>query len=307
MKVLFVSSGRKGFVSPLIKNQGDSLAKLGIDIDYIIIQSGFFGYIKGIKQVRSKYLSGKYDIIHAHYLFCGIIAGLAGKFPLVVSLLGSDAFKSKLWLFFIRIFNKYRWDATIVKTQEMKNVLKLNNLIILPNGVDTEKFKPINRKIARKKLNIDNNKKIAVFISDPNRREKNYCFAVKVIEAYNNKYDKLELLVVNNIDSNDVPLYINAANLLVLTSDREGSVNVIKEAMSCNLPFVSTNVGDVLINANGVKGCFISDKNISTFVLNIKKALESDLSEGRSRIFELGLDADMVAKKIIKLYEQIAN
>ena len=47
--------------------------------------------------------------------------------------------------------------------------------------------------------------------------------------------------------------YYNSVDCLILTSFHEGSPNVIKEAMACNLPIVSTKVGDVeeIINKTG--------------------------------------------------------
>ena len=56
--------------------------------------------------------------------------------------------------------------------------------------------------------------------------------------------DSVELLHVHDVDNSMIPFYLNAADLLLLTSVREG-VNVIKEAMACNCPFVATDVGDI--------------------------------------------------------------
>jgi len=304
MKVLFVSSGKLGHVSALVKNQGDSIRKMGVDVDYFVIGSGFWGYLTGIFKIRKIFKTGNYDLIHAHYSLSAFVASLAGKFPLVVSLLGSDAFKPPLIHFITRLFQRYRWKATIVKTKEMYNLLCLENAHIIPNGVNTERFKPIPKDLACNRIGLSKNNRIAIFIADPARHEKNYLLAKHAVELFNQNEEYLELMTVYNVPNENIPIYINAADVLILTSKREGGVNVIKEAMACNIPFVSTDVGDVKDNSLGVKGCFICEQTPESLALGLKKALEIGVSEGRNRIFELGLDSDSVAKKIIAIYEQ---
>ncbi len=94
MKVLFVSSGNSEIgISPIIKNQGESLKQNGIDLYYFTIKGkGINGYLKNIP-ILKKYLKyHNYDIIHAHYSLLAIVATLSGAKPLVVSLMGSDIY-----------------------------------------------------------------------------------------------------------------------------------------------------------------------------------------------------------------------
>lgn len=303
MKVLFVSSGRKGSVSPLIKNQGDSLNDAGIEIYYFLIKSGIKNYLSSIFKIRNIFKNNNFDLIHAHYSLSGFAASLGGKYPVVVSLLGSDAYKPFILRWLTRMFSYYRWDKTIVKTTRMLDVLNLKKAEVIPNGVNIERFKPLSKDISRKKINFNTTKKILLFASDPNRKEKNYMLAVDTVNYL--KRDDIELIPVFDVPNSEMPYYLNASNVLILTSKYEGSVNVVKEAMACNIPVVSTDVGDVKQNTSGLKGCFICDPNPASIAEGLLKVLSiENVTDSRNRIIELGLDSVTVAKKIINIYEQ---
>ena len=204
MKVLFVSSGRLGDTGYLVKNQGDSLIKKGIDVDFFVIEGGgFFGYLKSIPKLRRRIKEGKYDVVHAHYSFSAFAASLAGKFPLVVSLMGSDAYMSSFWRWSARAFYYLRWQATIVKTKQMKEMLKMSKLQVIPNGVNLDRYKLIEKEVAREKIKYNSNNKLIVFIADPSRPEKNYPLAKQVVDSL--KDSNVELMPVFNVSNEQIP------------------------------------------------------------------------------------------------------
>lgn len=305
IKVLFVSSGRLGKISPLIENQGRSLISQGVGIEYFLLKTGFLGYFLSIFKLRKYLKANKFDIVHAHYSLSAFIATFSGARPLVVSLLGSDAFKGALFSMVTRFFNKNVWTTTIVKTKEMQERLCLSHCFIIPNGVDIERFYPMSKNLARERIGFESGKKLVVFVADPNRQEKNFKLANEVIKLSSQKMgEPIELLAVFNMSNEMIPYYINAADVLLLTSKREGSVNVIKEAMACNKPIVSTRVGDVEKNLEGVWGCFVCDQNPQELSLALVEALGIEESDGRPRIIALGLSSEIAAKEIIKIYEK---
>jgi glycosyltransferase involved in cell wall biosynthesis len=278
--------------------------RTGLKIDiYTINGKGIYGYLKNIKPLREKIQRSKYDIIHAHYSLSGIVAGLSSANPLIVSLMGSDAHLSGLFKTLTLYFYRRFWKATILKSIEMNSHLGLKSFILLPNGVDTIRFTPMNKNEARKRLNFRANEKIVVFIANPSRVEKNFKLAEDAIALL--KSQNIKLIPVFNVPNTEIPLYLNAADALILTSLYEGSVNVVKEAMACNIPVISTDVGDVKENLNGVINCFISESIPQQFAEHIAKAVNNAVrSNGREKIFKLGLDSESVAKKLIHLYEK---
>lgn len=306
MKVFFVSSGKSGSVGEVVKNQGESLVKAGIDVDYFVIKPGFSGYVKAIPKIRKAYKNGNYDLAHAHYSLSAFAASMAGSFPLVVSLMGSDAYISWFFRIVARLFYKQRWGATIVKTRKMKEILKMDAALIIPNGVDTNRFKPFSKESARNHLGYPMNKKLIVFISVPNRPEKNLSLARQAVKEL--KDDNIELMHVYNVSNFEIPYYLNAADSLLLTSKWEGSVNVIKEAMACNCPIVATDVGDIRWVLGNTEGCYISSFDPADVADKIKIALAfGKRTEGRKRIMELGLDSETGAEKIIDVYKRVLN
>ena len=279
MKILFVSSGNNKFgISPIVKAQGESLKAAGVEVEYFtVVGKGYKGYLKNIFRLRKHLKKNKYDIVHSHFFLSSVVATFANPKKLVVSLMGSDAYTSRLWNCLIKIFAN-RWDAVIVKSEKMKDILGLSNCNVLPNGVDFEKFYPIDKEIAREKLGW-NNHKYVLFASSTNRPEKNFELASEAVELLNDK--EIELDTLQDIPHDLIVYYLNAADVLLMTSKYEGSPNIIKEAMACNCPIVSTDVGDVKWVIGGTDGCYLISKKI-----NDKKPALS-LSKGKKTQSEL--------------------
>lgn len=311
MRILFVSSGNvarnEGVLVKNAKIQGDSLARMGCDIDFYFIEGrGIWGYLKNIPRLRKYITNGGYDVIHAHYSLTGFLASFTSNLPMVVSLMGSDLHINRLMTFITSFFCKYRWRKVIVKTEQMKEIVNFNNVSIIPNGVDLDIFRPVTREEALEKIDNDGEKKIILFVSDVNRKEKNFKLAQEAFGMLIR--NDVVLLPVENVDHSQIKWYLNACELLLLTSLREGSVNIIKEAMACNVKVVSTKVGDVEKNMNDVPGYYLTSFDPVNVAENINKALNySGPVEGRKKIIELGLDSITINNRIIQLYKDICN
>ncbi len=304
MRVLFISSFNAGG-SPIVVAQAKSLLKYGLDIRiHGIHGKGFIGYIKNILPLYKVIKELNPDHIHAHYSFCGIVSSLATRKPVICSLMGSDVKSSGLWRLVIRFFVKRVWASTIVKSEDMKQSLGLKCVNVIPNGVDMDLFKPMDRSYCRAKLAWSPDKRIVLFAANPARPEKNYTLADQAIKALNS--EDIELKVVHGIKHEDMPIYLNAVDVLLLTSLWEGSPNVIKEAMACNTPIVSVDVGDVRWLLEGVDGCYHASKEPVALSAQLNQIFQNIReSRGRERLIELGLDAESVAKRIVGLYKEI--
>jgi glycosyltransferase involved in cell wall biosynthesis len=305
MRIVFLAkAGKPDLFKPVVQNQYDALASFQDEHDLFplpIVGSGYLAYLKSIPYLFQKLRKIKPDLIHAHYSFSGIMAALvANKIPVVTSLMGSDIEAKNYWLMVIRFYSKRIWKATIVKSDSLKTKLDLNKLEVLPNGVDLARFYPMDIQMCKEKLNWHTIKKQVLFLADPARKEKNITLIEKACQILNR--EDIELKVVNNIAPADVSTFLNAADVVLLSSLWEGSPNIIKEAMACNRPIVSTPVGDVKELFDGVSGVFISSYDPTAYAEEILRALDFKESHGRERIQQLGLDSNSVSQKLLSIY-----
>lgn len=303
MKVLHLSGTKiDGVLSPIIKNQTESLTNSGIEVyNYSVNKKGFFGYIKEIISLRKHQKIHQYDLIHAHFAFSGFLAGLSSRLPKVVSLMGGEAYEKLYWIPVIKIFAALSWDVIIVKSKKMYDLLKINNADIIPNGVDLDKFKIIDKEEAKRKIKFDDNKQILFF--SPSRYEKNYDLANNAYRILDHSDVRLNL--ISNISHDLIPYYLNAADVLLLTSLFEGSPNVIKEAMACNLPIVSVDVGDVKDIIGNTSGCYIAKNEPEDIASKLSHALLFNSKTNGRDIIKRKLDQKISTKKIIELYSKI--
>jgi teichuronic acid biosynthesis glycosyltransferase TuaC len=304
MKILFVSSGNSGKISPIIQAQMDSLIKSGVDVDYfLIVGKGLIGYFKNIKKIRKKINYGKYDIVHAHFAYSAIAVTFARPPILVVSLMGSDINKYFIVRLIARLFSLTLWDGVIVKSTDMYNKLGVSKAKIIPNGVDFEKFVPMKKGECQKELHWNPKKKHILFAANPNRKVKNFVFAKRAFDLIAN--ENFELHALENISHSDMPFFFNASDVVILTSLWEGSPNVIKEALACNRPIVSTDSGDVKQLLENIKGCYVTDFDVISFSNKIIESITFSNSDGREKISNL--NSRKISLQIREFYSTLLN
>jgi glycosyltransferase involved in cell wall biosynthesis len=307
MKVLFVASGNK-VMGPgvVVKSQADSLVQQGVNINYYLIKGfGVAGYLKNILPLAKYIKRNNFDLIHAHYSLSAIVASfailLSKRKPLVVSLMGSDAQLKGVYKVLVNFLYRKLWSKTIVKGEEMRQSLNFLDAVVIPNGVDLEKFICIEKEF---KESLDVNINPILFAADPSRESKNWQLASDA-----SKILDVDLKVVFNVPHENVIKEILSSQVVLLTSKWEGSPNVVKEAMACNKPVVSTDVGNVHWLFGDEPGHYITSFDPNDVAEKIKLALqfskERVRTNGRQRIIELGLDSETVAKRIIEVYKSV--
>jgi teichuronic acid biosynthesis glycosyltransferase TuaC len=306
--------------SPLIDSQIISLSHQGVEaVSFPITGNSVFTYLRQSRQLRKYIKEIDCDIIHAHYALCAITAVLAftGK-PIVLSMMGSDilgeysapdklTFRSRIVIFISRIV-QYFVTAIIAKSQNIyERIGRKKITTVIPNGVNMERFQPMDKAKAREKLGLSDDKKYVLSLANPAHFWKNPGLPGKALAILNRP--EAELLAPYPLAHQEVPLYLNAADVFISTSFMEGSSNVIKEAMACNCPVVATNVGDAARIIGDTAGCYLSNFDPAGIAEKLGAALsfaeKHNRTAGRNRILHLGLDEGSVASRIIEVYKKV--
>lgn len=316
MKVLIVCSGNAPFEEKFdvkihqafIYEQVESLKLLSVHFDYYFIKAkGSLGYFKHYKLLK-KTLEDKYDLIHAHNGLCGFIANLQKQVPVITTYHGSD-----INLPFLRLLSYFPLIQSsqniFVSYGQLKKVIIKRKVKVIPCAVDLNVFHPTNKEVKTSSINSVNLKKNILFSSSFSNRIKNYPLARAAIKRL--KDENIELIELKCKSRGDVCNLMNTSDLLLLTSFSEGSPQIIKEAMACNCPIVSTDVGDIREVIGNTEGCYLCSFDPEDVADKIRQALifsqTKGRTNGRERIIELGLDNISVAKKILELYEKVVS
>lgn len=314
MKVLIVTnvypSNKHPYHGIFVKEQVEAIQRLHpdveVDIHYI---NGFGGkneYIKSIWTVNRRINNGGYDIVHIHYGLAGLylLNPFRKHIPTIVTFHGSDiqpkGGNGRLSVAISRYVAKVA-DAAIILNKNMEAMVKpyCSNTYMIPCAVDVNTFKPMSKTEKHDRCQI-------VFPSNHGRQVKNYPLFCDVLKILKEKYgiDAEERELKNMTRQQIAQLYSNV-DLLLMTSKSEGSPQAVKEAMCCNLPCVSTPVGDVDILLDGVKNCYVSQKHDSEeLAMLAARSLEGNGTGclGRDKALSLGLDEVSIANKVYYLY-----
>ncbi|MPM58905.1 D-inositol-3-phosphate glycosyltransferase [bioreactor metagenome] len=235
------------------------------------------------------------------------------KQKIILSLMGKDAYadyvgykKRKMSSRYLTILTLLIQPFVAYIISKSKNIEKYvwlkKKSVIIPNGIDINRFKPT---IVKK----NNENKTILFLGDKFNIRKNFKLVEESISLL--KEQKINLITPYPSKHETIVSYMNSCDILVFPSFMEGSPNVIKEAMACNCPIVATNVGDIEWLFGGEPGCYLADFTSKDFAKKIEYALRfaeiHKKTNGRNRLIELGLDSDTVAKKIINIYKKLLN
>ncbi len=300
-----------------VQDQMESLKPLGVDYDVLFIngRKSRWNYARAFAELRRRLREQRYDLIHAQMGLAGIVARSQRGLPLLVSFLGNDVLgkfdrpgRATLFDYFLRSssFVLARLaQAVIVKSEEMKRKLRLDSVYVIPNGVDTALFQPMDRKEARRQLGLDAEKKLVLFPYSPANKPKRFDLVSAAITRARSQVPGLELLQVNGVPHHRMPLYMNAADALVTASEVEGSPNAVKEAMAVNLPVVSVPVGDVPELFEGTEGNYLASRTEADLAEKLAQACRSGVRANSREKVVRELSRESVARRIVGVYESV--
>lgn len=299
-----------------IATQMRSIADVGVEVHVEAIDGrrSALAYAGAIGRVRRLAATDRFDLVHAHYGLSGFAASFQ-PLPLVVSFCGDDLLgtpngrggitvKSRIGLRLSHIAAR-RANAIICKSEEMRSRLPRRadaaRARVIPNGVDTARFSPGNRQEAREQLGLRDAEPVVLFPHTSSERRKRLDLAQESIARLQRSGTRARLLIVEGVPPERMPYYYRAADCLVLTSDWEGSPNVVKEALCCDLPVVGVDVGDVRQWLQLVPGNRVVARDPDAIAAALKDLiLNGSRVDGTPVRTVLGLPR--IAKRVIDVY-----
>ncbi len=250
-------------------------------------------------------MQNDYDVVHLNSGMIAPLGLLQPERPIVLTLWGDDLLGDRLGGYqpAITKFCAKRCDRIIVRSEEMREALPCDAEVI-PSGIDMSKFKPVDRTKAQETIGWETDARHILFPYSKKQEKKRYPVAKEIVEHVNKQFEsRVTLQVVDDVPHEKMYLYYNAADALILPSLREGSPNTVKEAMACDVPVVSTDVGDVATRLGPVKNSYVcaSDEALEDALVSVLETGER--SDGRGYVQELSLER--MGERLIEIYESV--
>lgn len=334
MRVLVVTNMYPTETSPwsgtFVRQQVESLQGSGVDVDLLFLDRlrDGRGVYRGLaRRVLRRAVETRADVVHVMYggVMAESVARARLRVPVVVSYCGSDLLgdpeakrvrriSSGLGVLASRRAAR-RAAGVIVKSENLRRALPPldpRRVWLIPNGVDLQRFRPRDGEACRRELGWDPQTRHVLFPSRPENRVKRFTLAREAVERLTRAGRPVRLHVLDRVSHDRVSIYLNASDCLLMTSEHEGSPNIVKEALACNRPVVSVDVGDIRERIEGVPGCSIAAGRAEDLAAALEAAFALGRSSanangspeiGRDRMRALSLDA--VAARIGAVYASV--
>lgn len=231
-----------------------------------------------------------YDLVHANYGLTAPPAVLQMTSPTVLTLWGSDLMGEYGWV--SRLCARFV-DEVVVMSEQMAEQCG-RECHVIPHGIDLNLFRPLPRAFARAEIGWRQSARHVLFPYGTDREVKDFPRAKRIVDRVQSRTDRsVELHTVSGVPHSRMPLYMNAADALVLTSKREGMPNSIKEALACDLPVIATAVSDLPTVLTDVSNSVASDDD-AILVETLSSVLRSgERSDGRAVVESLGKETQL--------------
>ena len=286
-----------------VEDEVEALRRLGLHVDVLFINGkrSRWNYLWGVPRLWWRILNRQYDILHAHYSLTGLIARMQLRVPLVITFHGAEVAVG--WPARVSRWLRDRADAAIVTSDRVLEDLAAQEAIVIPPGVDMERFRPSDSRQARQTLGLPMDKELVLFVgrAEWDKRLGEMQRAIHILQM---DRPQAELVLVSGQPHAVVPTYMSACDALLLISTYEGSPMVVKEALACNLPVVASDVGDVAQVIGQVEGCALCDGTAEDAARKLSQVLgRGRLTSGRDAVAHLSVDASV--RGVSEVYQRV--
>lgn len=289
-----------------VRDQIDEVRKRGIEVDVFSFPRGRNEYVPATRRLRGLLKRERFDLVHAHYGLTAWCAKLAGAKPLIVTFHGTDVRHEIVGPMSRRLAWRVDLVAAVSRAlfeaeDDRPGLPAVPGSAVLPCGPDLGRFGPIPRTQARRSLGLEADGRYLFFPANPNRPEKRHDRAVELAAACG-----AELLSGGSIEPERMPVWLNAANAVLVTSDYEGFGMAAVEALACDVPVLSTPVGIAPYALAGIDNCLCAPFETDAWAAVARRSLEATDPRVVGAARAATLSAERMAERLIVAYRDIA-
>jgi teichuronic acid biosynthesis glycosyltransferase TuaC len=309
MRVLVVTNFTPDASAPQrgrwVRDQVEELRRHGVEVEVFAFPPGSSHYIPAALRLRKLLRRERFELVHVHYGLTAWSALLAGARPLVVTFHGTDVRHPAVGPMSRRLARRVDLVAGVSRAlfapeAGRPGLPRLPGSAVLPCGPDLERFRPIPRAEARRALGLDPDGRYLLFPANPRRPEKRFDRAGEVAVACG-----AELLSGGSIDPDEMPLWVNAANAVLITSDYEGFGLACVEALACDVPVLSTPVGIAPFALDGVAGALCAPFDVAPWASVAARHVDTADPRIAGIARAASLSAARMAERTIEAYRDV--
>ena len=322
IRVLMITSEwptpERPYDAPYLVRQVDFLRRAGVQVEVFSFRGAKrpLNYLKARRQLQSRLKEQRFDLLHAQFGQSALLVW-PKRLPLVVTFHGCDIQGVK------RADGRMTWagrflqqlcrlvalraEAVILVSERMRRFIPASvSAPVIPTGLDFDEIPGLSREDARRQLGLPPSDRLILFVGNPVEPVKRHHLAQRAVEILN-RTSSATLIVGWGMLRRDILVLMNACDVLLMTSIQEGSPCVVKEALACNLPIVSVDVGDVPVRLGGVAGCEVcADDRPETIAASLERVLTRGVrTQGREAVQDL--DERLLTTQIIGIYRAVLS
>lgn len=311
MRVLVVTNFEPDEAAPQrgrwVRDQVDAVRRHGVEVELFSFPPGRDRYLPATRRLRALLRRERFDLVHAHYGLPGWCARLAGARPLIVTFHGTDVRHPLVGPLSRRL--AWRVDLAAGVSRALfgpeggrPGLPAVPGAAVLPCGPDLARFRPIPRPEARAALGLNPAGRYLFFPANPARPEKRHDRAAELAAACG-----AELLSGGAIEPERMPLWLNAASAVLVTSDYEGFGLAAVEALACEVPVLSTPVGVAPYALGELDGCLCRPFETTAWAALARRHLESEDPRVAGAARVATLTAERMAERVIEAYRDVTR
>jgi glycosyltransferase involved in cell wall biosynthesis len=288
-----------------VADQVEGLRSLGAHVELFTFEPGGLSYVRAARALRARHRRERFDIVHAHHGLGGWTARALGRGhgALVVTFHGTDLAHPVVGRLSRRLARGVPLPAAVsadLAHRALPGAGRSLGVAVLPCGIDLDRFCRIPRGEARRALGLDPDGRYLLFPAHPGRPEKRHDRARDLAAVTG-----AQLLTYEAAPTDQVPLYINAAAAVVVTSEREGFGLAALESLACEVPVLATDVGVAPLALAGIEGTLCGPFDLAAWKAIADRHLraEDPRVAGRARAELFG--RDRMAQRVLKAYGDV--